>query len=152
MSDTYADGVVSVTPVLRPKASGWEEVPVQDGHPLRAFGTPFRNYYHKRRQISVISAVEVATDSVCDGPEYHLSISRSTRAGLSRVDSNDARWVVACFGMDGAREDNHVPHGKVRNFWRPVAGDWVGVRCRCEDEEPAIREDNGDYVWRGITP
>lgn len=152
MSDTYADGVRSVIACLRPQTGGWRELPTQLGDPLLAMGYPARAYFHPRSMIQVISAVEVASDAACDGPEYHLSISRSTPSGVTRVDSNDARWVLGCFKLEGAKEDNHVPHGRARNFWRPVAGDWVGVRCHCEDEEPAIRENKGDFIWRGITP
>jgi hypothetical protein len=46
---------------------------------------------------------------------------------------------------------NHVPSGRVRNFWRPVADHLSGYECPCVADEPAIREDKGDYVWRGIT-
>jgi hypothetical protein len=152
MTDTFADGTTSIIGVLRPKGGGWHEIPIQAGNPLLAMGHPVRGYFHPRSMIQVMSAVELASDAVCDGPEYHLSIIRSTPTGPARVDSNDARWVLDCFKFDGAREDNHVPHGRVRNFWRPVTGDWVGVRCHCEDEEPTIREDKGDFIWRGITP
>ena len=50
------------------------------------------------------------------------------------------------------REDNHVPGGFVRNFWRPVADRFSGYECACVATEPAIVEDKGDFVWRGITP
>lgn len=152
MTDRYADGIPSIISCLRPQASGWRERDIPPGSPIAAMGGVFRMFEHRSSGIIVFSAVEVASDSAADGPEYHLSISRQGRDGPQRVDSNDARWVLACFKLEGAKEDNHVPFGRVRNFWRPVAGDWVGVRCRCEDEEPAIREDKGDFVWRGITP
>lgn len=144
--DRYIDGTPSVIAVPRPRGGGWEELPLPP--PLPMFGYPTRLWFHKRSGIRVIAAVERTTDAVCDGPEYHLSISRLLGGRVSRVDRNDALWVLGIFGVDGAREDNHVPHGLVRNFWRPVAGDWVGVKCKCEDDEPAIVEDKGDFVWR----
>ena len=82
------------------------------------------------------------------GPEYHLSISRQTPAGPRRCTSEMARIVLRQFGLEGAEEDNHVPNGVVRNFWRPVADPLVGLECECKDEEPAIVEDKGDFVWR----
>ena len=151
MADTYSDGTPSIIACLQPKSPGWREMPMLTGAPLARMGYPHRLYWHRASMIQVISVVEVAADADCEGPEYHLSICRYSHAGPSRVDSNDARWVLDCFKLEGAKEDNHVPHGRVRNFWRPVAGDWVGVRCRCEDEEPAIREEKGDFVWRGLT-
>jgi hypothetical protein len=146
MTDQFSPGVPSIVQTLRPKGGGWVEIKVPPS--ILSMGGVARGYLHKPSGIVVFSAVEVAFDAVCDGPEYHLSISRRRSNQVSRVDSNDARWVVQCFGCDGAREDNHVPFGLVRNSWRPVAGDWVGVKCRFEDEEPAVVEDKGDFVWR----
>jgi hypothetical protein len=106
-------------------------------------------YGNRARGLYVISAVEVAKDAdgIDRGPEYHLSISRDGH----RCSSADARAALADFGMDGGEEDNHVPGGKVRNFWRPVADCFVGLECACKANEPAIIEDKGDYVWRGVT-
>ena len=44
------------------------------------------------------------------------------------------------------------PNGCVRNFWRPVADHLSGYECPCVEHEPAMVEDKGDYVWRGLTP
>ncbi|AHC47973.1 hypothetical protein AX27061_3513 [Achromobacter xylosoxidans NBRC 15126 = ATCC 27061] len=55
------------------------------------------------------------------------------------------------FDLIDANEDNHVPSGRVRNFWRPVADRWAGYECPCQENEPAMREDKGDFVWRGVT-
>ena len=95
------------------------------------------------------SAVEYAVDpgSPDIGPEYHLSISY--RGG--RIPSEGAQWVLAQFGLEDAKEDNHTPGGWVRHFWRPVADHLSGYECPCVDDEPAIREDRGDFVWRGLT-
>jgi hypothetical protein len=108
-----------------------------------------RGYFHAERSLSVISAVEVVDDGEIDkGPEYHISVSRQTPAGPQRCTSDAARFVLKQFGLDGAEEDNHVPYGVVRNFWRPVADRFVGLECECKAEEPAIVEDKGDFVWR----
>lgn len=115
---------------------------------------PVERWVHYGTDISVLSAVEVATDKdgSSNGPEYHVSVSKATwpngRYTPSRVDTNEAKWVLAEFGVDGAEEDNHVPHGIVRNFWLPVAGHLVGKECACKAEEVVIRENKGDFVWR----
>ena len=146
MSDRYGDGTLSLFTVKRPKGPGWREVPVSQcfsmGYPLRAF-------IHERTNLAVMSAVEVASDED-KGPEYHLSISKQLLGGPQRCDSNEARWVLDQFELDGAEEDNHVPSGKVRNFWRPLATGLIGKDCACKADEPAIVEDRGDFVWRGF--
>jgi hypothetical protein len=146
MADTYADGTRSIVSVLRPKGRGWRELPCNKQFTM---GYPGRLFFHKETALAVISAVEVADDGKIDkGPEYHVSISKQTVLGTSRCDSNEAKWVLEEFGLDGAEEDNHVPNGVVRNFWRPVANRFVGLECDCKAEEPAIVEDKGDFVWR----
>lgn len=146
-ADFYADGVRAITAVLRPRFPGWHEFQVPAA--ILRMGGIARGYHHAERRLTVISAVEVADDGKIDkGPEYHLSISRSTPQGPARCSSDAARWVLRQFGLDGAEEDNHVPYGMVRNFWRPVADPLVGLECECKAEEPAIVEDKGDFVWR----
>ena len=147
--DTFADGTRSIIPVLRPKGSGWREVPCSKQVSL---GYPVRAYFHDKSDLAVISAVEVASDAdgIDRGFEYHISISKQPLVGPPRrCDSNEAKWVLKQFGLDGSEEDNHVPGGIVRNFWRTVSGKLVGLECACKDEEPAIVEDKGDFVWRG---
>jgi hypothetical protein len=146
MADTFADGTRSIISVLRPKGDGWRELPCDKQF---MFGQPARLFYNSQQSLAVISAVEFASDGKIDkGPEYHISISRQLNGGPRRCDSNQAKWVLDQFGLDGAEEDNHVPHGVVRNFWRPVATGLIGMECECKAEEPAIREDKGDFVWR----
>lgn len=147
MSDHFTDGIQSITSVLRPRFLGWSEVPTNPR--LLAMGGVARTFIHKERRISVISAVEVALDGKVDkGPEFHLSVAWQTPRGPARCNSATARWVQRQFGLDGAEEDNHVPGGVVRNFWRPVADGLVGLECECKADEPAIVEDKGDFVWR----
>jgi hypothetical protein len=144
--DTYADGTRSIISVLRPKGEGWRELLCDQ---RASMGYPSRTFFHAKSSLAVISAVEVTDDGKIDkGPEYHVSISKQTVCGPSRCDTNAAKWVLEQFGLDGAEEDNHVPHGVVRNFWRPVAAPLVGLECECKAEEPAIREDKGDFIWR----
>lgn len=148
MTDTYADGTKSIIAVLRPRKTGWQEITMDQRFTL---GYPARAYFHVRHQLAVISAVEVASDAVIEkGPEYHLSISKqSPITGTHRCTSSEARWILDQFGLEGAEEDNHVPGGLVRNFWRPVADRLVGLECECKADEPAMIEDKGEFVWRG---
>lgn len=136
--------VPAIVQCLRPKGWGWTE---EEAHlPNSPF--PARAFRH-HHGFFVISAVEVMDEIPSKGPEYHLSMSRHSKAGaVRRCDSNDARWILEQFGLDGAEEDNHVPFGKVRNFWRPVADPLVGLECECKAAEPAIVEDKGDFIWR----
>lgn len=147
MSDTYADGMRSIISVVRPRLPGWREAPTDD-LPARLHG-PCRAFFHPGSSLAVITAVEFINDGKVDGPEYHLSISRQhPTLGTKRCSSVEARWVLVQFGLEGAVEDNHVPHGLVRNFWRPVADPMVGRECLCVQGENAILEDKGDFVWR----
>lgn len=149
MTDTYADGTPCIVKVLTPKGNGWREIPTDKRFSL---GFPSRAFIHKSN-LTVISAVEVASEPGMDkGFEYHISISKQLPNGTGkRCDSNEAKWVLDQFGLEGAEEDNHVPHGIVCNFWRAVADRLVGIECPCKEEEPAIREDKGDFVWRPIS-
>lgn len=148
-ADYFSDGTRCIVRVLRPKGGEWTEVNA-DARKY-TMGFPARAYLH-RDGLFVISAIEVAKDAdgIERGFEYHVSISRPVRPGqTSRCTSNEAKWVLRQFGLDGAEEDNHVPNGKVRNFWRAVGAPLIGLECACKDDEPAIAEDKGDYVWRG---
>ena len=148
--------IPSIIQPLRPlhiAANAW----VQDDaiHPsLFRMGYPIHRWVHMTLDITVLSAVEVAKDKdgTTNGPEYHLSVSKATwpngRYTASRIDTSGAKWVLAEFGLDGAEEDNHVPNGGVRNFWRPVSEPLVGKECRCKAEEVVIRENKGDFIWR----
>lgn len=96
----------------------------------------------------VISAVEVMTDfdGVDLGPQYHVSVSFRG----DRCTRNQAKFVLSEFGMQDADEDNHVPGGFVRNYFKPVAEKFIGYECPCKETETAVKENKGDYVWRGI--
>lgn len=146
--DTFASGVRSIVSVLRPRGDGWREI----DFPVKRFtlGHPARAFMHDRHSLAVISAVEVAADKdgVDRGPEYHISISKQIGGAPQRATSDEAKWVLDQFGLDGAEEDNHVPYGKVRNFWRTVAAPLIGLECACKADEPAVTEDKGDFVWR----
>ena len=139
--------------IIRPKyptGPGWRQAVWWTCPPqLAALGYPVEPWEHSDG-FFVLSAVEVAKAEPGAeplGPEYHLSISRYGQ----RCTSQEARAVLLAFGLEDATEDNHVPSGRVRNFWRPVADHLAGYECPCVDAEPAVREDKGDYVWRGVS-
>lgn len=114
---------------------------------IAELGYPCEAWENMALGLFVLSAVEVADEpgKPSLGPEYHLSIS----AHGKRCSSYAARLALTAFGLEDATEDNHVPSGKVRNFWRPVADRLSGYECPCVETEPNIVEDRGDYVWRG---
>ncbi|AQV94798.1 hypothetical protein BJN34_12995 [Cupriavidus necator] len=147
----------SIIKPKRPTGSGWirETGPAIEAiMRAAAMGFVCEAWVHPETGIATFSAVEVAHDpSQADlGPEYHLSISKNNRrGGTARTTSAEALWCLAQFDLIDAKEDNHVPHGLVRNFWRPVADQLSGYECPCTGDEPAMREDKGDYVWRGVT-
>lgn len=100
-TDTFADGTLSITPVLRPRGSGWEEIPMDKRFTL---GYPARAFIHRRQSLSVISAVEVADDGAVDkGPEYHISISKQLVTGGRRCDSTVPRFSVEEYRKQVAR-------------------------------------------------
>lgn len=134
----------------RPKANtGWVQVPFPKEllDPLLQVDPP--DVWEHPDGFCVWSAVEKPTPLPGEsdvGPEYHLSISRNG----GRCTLADAMWILGQFDLVDAKEDNHVPYGFVRNFWRPVADHLSGFECPCQDSEPAMREDKGDFVWRGV--
>lgn len=127
------------------RATGWACPPQ-----LAELGYPVEAWEHPSAGLFCLSAVEVAHEpgKPALGPEYHLSVSMNGQ----RCTAADALFALASFGLEDAKEDNHVPSGRVRNFWRPVADNLSGYECPCVDDEPAIREDKGDYIWRGVSP
>lgn len=134
----------SIINPLQPTGEKWVRMPV----PQMPISPNAVELWRHPDGFAVITSVEMAEAEGIDSPlelHYHVSISGRNR---TRVDSNDARWVLTQFGMEGAEEDNHVPYGFVRNFWRPVNDNRVGIECACKEDEPAIREDKGDFVWR----
>lgn len=131
-----------------PKGAGW----VCGGPYNTGLGYECIRWFYPEESINVLSALEVASDpgDIDKGPEYHISISRYTQAGPERLSRNATRFVLKAFGMEDADEDNHVPFGKVRNFWMPVNENLHGYVCPCKETEPAMVEDKGEYVWRGL--
>jgi hypothetical protein len=143
--DTFSDGTLSIVKVLIPNRAGWREIPTSR---TPSMGYPIRAFFHNESSLAVLSAVEVMADEN-KGPEYHLSISKQTMSmGPRRCDSNEAKWVLEQFGLFGAEEDNHVPYGMVRNFWRTVAEPLIGEECACKATEPIVSENKGDFIWR----
>lgn len=114
-------------------------------------GYPVTQWWHGPLRLYVMSAVEVAvdTDGVNHGPEYHLSVSKQTLdLKPERCSVEEGTFVLKAFGLDGWEEDNHVPNGKVRNFWRAVAENMVGRECACKATEPLVVE--GDFESRPL--
>lgn len=135
----------SVIKPKRPKGRGW----VMATFPMpEELSMGFANEIWRHESgLTVISAVEVAAPEEGHqplGPEYHISLTLNGK----RADRNAARFIKRAFNMEDATEDNHVPGGMARNFWRPVADRLSGIECPCKEDEPAIAEDKGDYVWR----
>lgn len=136
----------------RPSGPGWVRHPLTPAFAAQVAqmgGFPTETWAHEQVMLWCISSVEVAKEPGQPelGPEYHLSVSMMGE----RCSPAQAAWALAQFGLTDAREDNHVPHGKARNYWRPVADRLSGYECPCVAEEPAVREDNGSFVWRGVT-
>jgi hypothetical protein len=146
-TNIYGIKVPSIIKTLKPKLGDWIEIQ-PSGFVVR--DSIAATAWLHRDGFFAISAIEKAydKDGIDKGPEYHLSFSRQNAFGVFRVTSNQAKWLLSEFGCDGAIEDNHVPFGKVRNFWRPVNENFVGIECVCVGDEPAIKEDKGDYIWR----
>jgi hypothetical protein len=140
--------VESVIKPLRPNGDPWVRMP--DLPPQYTFGYECEVWKNTSLNLGVMSAVEVASDKdgIDRGPEYHISISKHDRGQPRRCSLAEALFVLRAFGLEGAEEDNHVPHGVVRNFWRTVAEPMIGLECACKADEPAIVEDKGDFVWR----
>ncbi len=141
-----------VETIIQPKKPGNDCFVEIDNPNFNNSGYPSKTYIHGSQSLSVISAVEVPVEDngFSNGPEYHLSIAKQTLNSYKRCTSNEAKFVLAAFGMTDAKEDNHVPGGKVRNFWLPVNENLIGNDCPCVETETAMVEDKGDYIWRGI--
>jgi len=140
--------------IIKPRmplgAQGWRTARAWQCPPqLASLGYLVEAWEHPESGLFCLSAVEVASEPGKPdiGPEYHLSISLNGQ----RCSTADALFALAAFGLTDAKEDNHVPSGRVRNFWRPVADHLSGYECACVENEPTIREDKGDFIWRGVT-
>ena len=146
------------TLIIQPKqpvesATGWARDRATEARliahdPLMAAFPPHVYIHHDTGMFAIFSVEKPTAEpgEIDVGPEYHLSISLSGQ----RCSTADAVWVLAQFDLSDAKEDNHVPSGNVRNFWRPVADKFSGYECPCQESEPAMREDKGDFVWRGV--
>jgi hypothetical protein len=136
----------------RPTGGGWVQWPwIQPAGYSRPYA--IERWYNRGQEMQVLSAVEVVKpEGAAARPEFHISVSGLEHQALVpyRCSDSRARWALKAFGFEGWLEDNHVPGGLARNFWRPVADPLVGEVCPCVATEPAIREMQGDYVWRGV--
>lgn len=137
----------SVIAPKRPVAPGWRQIHDKI-QVLDDLGSAYEVWANYDAMLGVITSVEVAAEArgiAPLGPSYHVSIS----AFGKRCSAADALWVLGQFDLADAKEDNHVPSGNCRNFWRYVADNLSGYDCPCAETEPTIHEDKGDYVWRG---
>jgi hypothetical protein len=91
-----------------------------------------------RTGVGVLSALE-KTDT--GDLEWHVSVSYRGKVATGE----QVRFALAAFDMISAEEDNHVPHGYVRNFWLPVNPERRGAPCKCKDESPLFVE--GEYAY-----
>lgn len=104
---------------------------------------------HHVHRLRVLSSVEPILEGGITNPQYHLSISAEGTPGRpAPASAAQALWVVGQFGMEGGEEDNHVPDGVVRNWWRPVADRLVGKECECFELENV--QVVGDFVRRPL--
>lgn len=137
---------------LRPAGGGWVQWP---WYQPAGYARPYaiERWYNRGQEVQAVSAIEIVLpEGAKEGrPEYHISVSGLAHGAERpyRCSDSRARWVLKQFGLEGWFEDNHVPHGVVRNWWRPVAEPKVGEICACVESEPTMREMKGDYVWRG---
>lgn len=116
-------------PELKPKEGTWFLV----GYVPQANG--FR-YENSMGVIAISSIHEVSGE-----PQYHVSFSHRGQ----RIDQDWMAPLLKQWGIEDFEEDNHVPNGKVRNFWKPVAGPVIECPCKAV-EEPHVEK--GGYVWR----
>jgi len=145
------DGVPLVVSIFRPPSEQWEQWPVSvagfEVKPIVA-----ERYYCESHRVQVITSLECVQpeDGTPARVEYHLSVSAIDVDGsVMRADEQLAQWALRQFGFAGGLQDNHVPSGRVRNYWRPIADPLQGQECPCVDDEPAMIEMQGDYTWRG---
>jgi hypothetical protein len=90
-----------------------------------------------------LGIIALSSIHVIDGKEqYHLSFSdQGERLPAGVMEAILRQWGALAF-----EEDNHVPNGKVRNFWWIVGRDLPQI-CPCKNEEEP-HEEEGGYVWR----
>lgn len=122
----------------RPKDASWKRVDSIRG----IDGGTIERWMHVSGLL-VLSSVEAPERDI--GPEYHVSV---TMAG-KRCTSNEAKFALKAFDMEHSDEDNHTLIA--RNFWQPVADCKADYVCPCKDEEPSIKLDKGDFVYRHLT-
>lgn len=156
-------GLPAILQPLRPKGGGWmrcENLP-PEFYEREGIARPYvlERWYNRGHEVLAFTAIESVTKegTAVDRLEYHISVSGRRQIDADgnfgppyRVSRSRAAWTLRCFGFEDGLEDNHVPGGLVRNFWRPLNEKEIGEVCKCVDAEPAIREMKGDYVWRGL--
>ncbi len=147
-----AAGIIaeSIIKPLRPGKGPWRQVEL----PAPCAHVELMERWCHPAGYNVLSAVENVSGEL-PGQftlQYHISITKfpPPDRDCSRCPEQEALWILSCFGLDGWEEDNHVPDGKARNYWRHVAEPDVGRECPCKESEPVVVEDKGDYIWRPV--
>lgn len=92
---------------------------------------------------NVMGVIAISSIHLIDGkPQWHVSFSHQGQ----RIPQGWMESLLSQWGLQGWDEDNHVPNGKVRNYWKPVQKTDPQV-CPCKaNEEPHLEE--GGYIWR----
>lgn len=124
--------------ILRPTGMGWKRAGT--GVP----SNPFAEIYAHLDGRLAISAVEIIREGDDSRWEYHVSVSWNG----GRASPEQAQATVRDFAgllAPQFEEDNHAPHGRVRNFWCAVDPS-RRKPCPCFETEKPIVE--GDYTWR----
>lgn len=139
--------------IIQPLApSGPDWLPYGDVRATLRSAYPVTAWENRVLKLFVMSAVEVATDTdrISRGPEYHISVSKQIHRGLpTRCSREEGEFVLREFGhLDGWEEDNHIPNGQVRNYWRAVAENMIGRKCACKESEHLVVE--GDFEHRPL--
>lgn len=91
---------------------------------------------------NAMNVIAISSIHEIDGkPQYHVSFSdRGVRIAQGWMEALLKQWQIEDF-----EEDNHVPNGQVRNYWKPF--DPELKECQCKQTE-VPHEEEGGYVWR----
>lgn len=121
-----------MTGPVKPKEGSWRKA---DFGSLP--GSEQCEWYTNPFGVVACSTVEIVNGRL----EYHVSFS----VNGDRVPQGFMEALIRQWGLESFEEDNHVPNGKVRNFWHKVEGRQEACPCK-ENEKPT--EEVGGYVWR----
>lgn len=133
---------------IRPTKGVWIQWEVSGALEQQCYAV--ERYYNQALEVQVITAIEALEQPDRSTRfEYHISVTgcRAQTHRVYRCSDQTAKCALEMFGFTNYAEDNHVPGGLARNYWRPVV-ETQDPGCECFDTEPKIIEDKGDYIWR----